>query len=405
MNKTRKYNNKTITKNNLKKKNTNTKKCKVTYIPSYDKDIKAIIDTNAIKNNVNYLKNKAGTDIMPVLKADAYGHGLIETAKFLRKIHVKYIGVATLGEAILLRKTGDKGRVLSWLYDIDGQEFKDGLKLNLDIAIFDEKLIPKIEKMIPNGKKIKITMFVDTGINRASIPYENALEACKEVAACNKFELVGLMSHLVCSQIKNSPIVNEQLRKFRALRQELKDIGIVPPLVHIANTGACLNYDVSDFTLSRSGSGIYGITANDKFDKNLKLTMSVKSYIIQLKDVDKGIGIGYDWKYVTPRKMRVAILPIGYADIIPRSASLKMYVYINGTKRKVLGLISMDQIVVEAKENDKINDEIFIFGNGYNCPQTIFDIAKAGSAFPIEILCHTGYRVNRVYIPLKKNNH
>ena len=158
MNKTRKYNNKTITKNNFKKKNTNTKKCKVTYIPSYDKDIKAIIDTNAIKNNVNYLKNKAGTDIMPVLKADAYGHGLIETAKFLRKIHVKYIGVATLGEAILLRKTGDKGRVLSWLYDIDGQEFKDGLKLNLDIAIFDEKLIPKIEKMIPNGKKIKITI-------------------------------------------------------------------------------------------------------------------------------------------------------------------------------------------------------------------------------------------------------
>uniref|UniRef100_A0A6C0AQA2 Alanine racemase N-terminal domain-containing protein n=1 Tax=viral metagenome TaxID=1070528 RepID=A0A6C0AQA2_9ZZZZ len=76
---------------------------------------------------------------MPVLKADAYGHGLIETAKILRKMDVKYIGVATLGEAILLRKTGDKGRVLSWLYDIDGQEFKDGLKLNLDIAIFDEK--------------------------------------------------------------------------------------------------------------------------------------------------------------------------------------------------------------------------------------------------------------------------
>ena len=209
MSKTRKYNNKTVTKNNFKKRNSNTKKCKVTYIPSYDKDIKAIIDINAIKNNVKFLKNKAGTDIMPVLKADAYGHGLIEMAKILRKIGIKYIGVATLGEAILLRKTGDKGRVLSWLYDIDGQEFKDSLKLNLDIAIFDEKLIPKIEKMIPNGKKIKITMFVDTGINRASIPYENALEACKQVNACNKFELVGLMSHLVCSQIKNSNIILE----------------------------------------------------------------------------------------------------------------------------------------------------------------------------------------------------
>ena len=137
---------------------------------------------------------------------------------------------------------------------------------------------------------------------------------------------------------------------------------------------------------------------NVKLHKYLKLAMTVKSYIIQLKDVEKGAGIGYDWTYKTPRKMRVAVLPIGYADIIPRSSSGKLHVYINGTKRKVLGLISMDQIIVEAKENDKINDDVIIFGNGVNCPQTIFDVAKAGDAFPAEILCHTGYRINRTYI-------
>ena len=374
------------------------KTCKINYIPSADKDITAIIDVNAIRNNVKFLRKKTGTDIMPVLKADAYGHGLIEMAKVLRTIGVKYIGVATLGEAILLRKAGDKGRVLAWLYDIDGPEFKDGLKLNLDIAIFDEKHIPKIEKMIPAGQKLKVTMFVDTGINRAGIPYNNSLQAFKDVAKCDKFEIVGMMSHLVCSGIKNSPIVNEQMRKFRALRSELEEIGIKPPLVHIANTGACLNYDVSDFTLSRSGSGIYGLPGVYKVDKNLKLAMTVKSYIIQLKDIEKGEGIGYDWKYITPKKMKVAVLPIGYADIIPRSSSGKLYVYINGTKRKVLGLISMDQIIVEAKEKDKINDDVIIFGNSFNCPQTIFDVAKAGDAFPIEILCHTGYRINRTYI-------
>jgi alanine racemase len=381
-------------RNNLPKNKT----CKINYIPSADKDIKAIIDVNAIRNNVKFLKKKTGTDIMPVLKADAYGHGLIEMAKILRKIGIKYIGVATLGEAILLRKNGDKGRVLSWLYDIDGHEFKDGLKLNLDIAIFDEKLIPKIKKMIPAGQKVKVTMFVDTGINRAGIPYNKSLQAFKDVAKCNKFEIVGMMSHLVCSEIVNSPIVNEQLRKFRQLRSELEEIGIKPPLVHIANTGACLNYDVSDFTLSRSGSGLYGIPGLDEVDKNLKLAMTVKSYIIQLKDIGKGQGIGYDWKYITPKKMRVAVLPIGYADIIPESSSGKLYVYINGTKRKVLGTISMDQIIVEAKEKDKINDDVIIFGNGSNCPQTIFDVAKAGNTPPIEILCHTGYRINRTYI-------
>jgi len=381
-----------------RKINIRNKTCKVTQIPRSDKDIKAVINVNAIKNNINFLKKKTGTDLMPVLKADAYGHGLIEMSKILRSLGIKYIGVATLGEAILLRKSGDTGRVLSWLYDIDGQEIKDGLKMNLDIAIFDENLIPKLEKLIPNGTKIKITMFVDTGINRAGIPYEKSLQAFKDVAKCDKFEIVGMMSHLVCSGIKNSPIVNEQLRKFRALRKELEEIGIVPPLVHIANTGACLNYDVSDFTLSRPGSGIYGIPGDDKLHKNLKLAMTVKSYIIQLKEIEKGQGIGYDWKYITPKKMRVAVLPIGYADIIPRSASLKMHVYINGTKRKVLGLISMDQIIVEAKEHDKINDDVIIFGNGKNCVQTIFDVAKVGDAFPIEILCHTGYRINRTYI-------
>ena len=374
------------------------KTCKINYIPASDKDIKAVININAIRNNINYLKKKSGTDLMPVLKADAYGHGLIEMSRILRKLNIKYIGVATLGEAILLRKSGDKGRVLSWLYDIDGNEFKEGLKLNLDIAIFDEKLLPKIEKMIPAGKKLKVTVFVDTGINRAGVKYENAFQTFKDIAACDKFELVGMMSHLICSGIKNSPIVNEQLRKFRDLRKRLEEIGIKPPLVHIANTGGCLNYDVSDFTLARPGSGIYGITADFKPNKNLILPMSVKSYIIQIKEVEKGSGIGYDWKYIAPKKMKICVLPIGYADIVPRDTSLKLYVYINGTKRKVLGTISMDQIIVEANDNDSVNDEAYLFGNGKDCPQTIYNLAKLANTIPLEILCHTGYRINRTYI-------
>lgn len=365
-------------------------------IPPQDKEITATIDTSAVKQNLLALRRGAKTDVMPVLKADAYGYGLGEMARVVRKCGAKYIGVATLGEAIYLRKTGDKGRILGWLYDIEGQDLKDALHLDIDIAICDETIIPKFIKMIPHGKKIKVTMFVDTGINRASIPYENALPAFIEVSQCPKIELVGMMSHLVCSQIKNSPIVNEQLRKFRELRTQLAAIGIVPPLVHIANTLACLNYDVSDFTLARSGGGVYGMPS-DRLHKELKPAMTVSSYIIQLKDVEKGVGIGYDWKYITPRKMRLAIVPVGYADILPRSASLKMSVCINGSKRKVLGLISMDQIVVEAKEKDKLNDEVYFFGNGKTCTQTIYDLAKWSGSSAYEISCHTGYRVNRIY--------
>lgn len=362
-------------------------------IPAADKDIQAVIDIAAIKHNLQFLKGKTKTDIMPVLKADAYGHGLVEMAKIFRKLHVKYIGVATLGEAILLRKSGDRGRILSWMYNVDGQEFKDGLKLNLDIALFDETAVPKIKRMIPDGVKLKVTLFVDTGINRAGIPYHKAFQAAEDIVQCTKFELVGLMSHLVCSEIKDSPIVHEQLAKFRALRTSLKKVGIDPPLVHIANTWACLNYDVSDFTLSRSGRGIYGIVPNPK----IRIAMTVKSCVVQLKDLGKGEGIGYDWEYTTPKKMKIAVIPMGYADMIPWAASGNMHVYINGTKRKVLGAISMDQMSVEAKEHDTVNDEVIIFGNGVNCPQTVFDVAKIGKVLPVEILCHLGYRINRTY--------
>jgi alanine racemase len=378
----------------IKYNNKRSKTCKVTQIPSSDKDIKAIIDSKVIKNNLEYLQKQAKTEIMPVLKADAYGHGLIGMSKIIRKLGVKHIGVATLGEAILLRKSGDKGRILAWLYDIDGEELKDAFELDIDIAIFDEKSIPKFISLIPKGKKIKVTMFVDTGINRAGISYDNAFDAFIEVNKCDKIELVGMMSHLVCSGIKNSPIVNEQLRKFRALRQRLETINIKPPLVHIANTDACINYDVSDFTIARSGCGIYGLVKNNK---NIKLSMTLKSYLIQVKNIKKNQGIGYDWTYITPRNMSICILPIGYADIIPRLSSSKLYIYINGTKRKVLGTISMDQIVVESKKGDKVNDEAIIFGNGSNCPQTVFDLGKYSNLQPYEIICHIGNRINRVY--------
>jgi alanine racemase len=134
-----------------------------------------------------------------------------------------------------------------------------------------------------------------------------------------------------------------------------------------------------------------------KIPESLRLIMTIKTNIIQLKYINKGDGVGYFWKYVAPKKMRIAILPIGYSDILPRSASLKTHVYLNGTKRKVLGLINMDQIIIEAKKEDKLNDEVFIFGNGVNCPQTIYDIGKEANMLVLEILSNLGYRVNRIY--------
>ena len=375
-----------------------TYKLKLCGIPSSDKDINAEISIKSLKHNLRFFKNKCKTDIMPVLKANAYGHGAIGLSKILRKENIKYLGVATVGEAIFLRKNGDKGRILAWLYDVDSSELKDAFNLDIDIAIFDETHIKQIERMVPKGKKAKITMHVDTGINRASISYDKAFQATVDVYNSDKFELVGLMSHLVCSEIKNSPIVIEQLNKFRELRKRLEEVGIKPPLVHIANTGGCINYDVSDFTLSRVGSGIYGLSPHDTPDKNLIPIMTLSSPIIQIKEIDKGNGVGYNHKYISRHKMKIGIVPIGYADILPRSTSLKLYVFVNGKKRKVLGMESMDQIVIEVKNKDKLGDNVIIFGNGKNCKQTVYELAYESDTIVHEILSHIGNRVNLEYI-------
>jgi len=366
-------------------------------IPSVYKNITAEININSLRHNISFFRNQTNTDIMPIIKADGYGHGIVDISRVLRNLNITYLGVATAGEAILLRNNGDNGRILCWLYNINSPELKEVIKLDIDVAIFDESHIPIIEKLVPCGKKAKITLHVDTGINRAGVPYDKAYKAAIDINKSDKFEFVGLMSHLISSQIKNSPIVNQQLTKFRELRSLLEDINIKPPLQHIANTCAALNYDVSDFTLSRIGGGIYGLTVDKKLNNNLLPIMSVKSKLIQIKTINKGDSIGYDSKYIASKNRMIGCVPIGYADILPRNASLKLWVYVNGTRRRVLGLESMDQIVIETKKQDKINDDVFIFGNGKNCKQTIYDLANISNTITYDIVTHIGNRVNRIY--------
>jgi alanine racemase len=128
------------------------------------------------------------------------------------------------------------------------------------------------------------------------------------------------------------------------------------------------------------------------------LITTIKSKIIQNKMVEKGQGIGYNSKYIAPKNIRISIVPIGYADFIPMKAAAKFNVYVNCTKRRILGSINMDQIVIEANLSDRAGDEVIIIGNGENCPQTIFDLAKVVKNSPVEILCHLGNRVNRVFM-------
>jgi alanine racemase len=378
----------------LKKRNIKNKTVKCNNIPNSFKHITATIKFDAVKKNLEYFRKKSGTDVMPVLKANAYGHGIIEMSKICRKLGVKYIGVATLGEAIQIRNSGDNGRILGWLYDVTTNQVKEAVKKNIDIGIFDEKHIPLISKSLPKNSLANIHLFIDTGIDRNGVSPEKVVDAAIEITNDPKFKLVGIMSHLCCAEKKNDTATIKQFTLFRKLREELLQKNINPELVHISATDGILNYDNSDFNLVRLGAGFYGLDKN----KNLTPVMSLTAKIIQLKTIPKGAGIGYERKYITHSNKYVGIVPIGYADLLPLAKPNKLTVYVNGTKRKVLGLESMDQIVIEAKSNDKLGDDVKIFGDkkdGFK--QTLFDIAEESTTTAFDIITHLGERVNREY--------
>ena len=380
--------------NTKQKSHLKSKKC-IKHIPDESKEIVAIVDSTAVKHNIYYLRKKTNLPIMPVLKANAYGHGLEGMAKICRDANVDYIGVATIGEGLAIRNSGDKGPILAWLYSIDNPELKTAIEQNIDIGIFDETHIKKLAQLVPPNKKCRVHIHVDTGINRSGVPYTTSLHAIKEIMETPQLELIGMMSHLIDSETKNSKRVLKQLARFRKLRDRLVELGINLKYIHIANSGGCLNYDMSDFTLCRSGIAVYGVNPNGKPDKNLIPAITVVSPLVQLKHISKNDVVGYNATFKAHKLMRVGVIALGYADTIPRNASGKMFVTINGTPRKVLGLESMDQIVVEAKESDRLGDDAIIFGKGGMSIQHLAKISKMSS---YEILVHTGNRVKFEYI-------
>jgi alanine racemase len=390
---------KTKKQRNIKKHNKTLKcvnKICVNEMPNDFKNITAVVSKKALKHNLEYLKKKSGCDVMPVLKANAYGHGMIEIAKICRKMGVNYIGTATLGEAMQIRNSGDKGRILGWLYDITTDQVKKAVAANIDIGIFDDKHIPIISKALPQNAKANVHLFIDTGIDRNGIPYENAIAAALQITNDPKFKLVGIMSQLCCAVIKNNIPTLKQLQLFRKLRQNLDELNIKPELYHIAATHGILNYDMSDFQMVRSGKGFFGI--DESQNKNLIQALSLSSKIAQLKYIPKGAGVGYDRKYIAHHKEYIAIIPVGYGDLLPLMPHERIKVTVNGTKRKVLGLESMDQIVIQAKKGDKLGDEVRFFGDKKKGFTSLIDFAKPSGTTPYNIISHLSNRVKHAYV-------
>ena len=357
------------------------------------------VNLNAISNNIKLVKSKTQAQILAVVKADAYGHGLIPVAKCAVDAGATWLGVALLEEAISLREAGIKVPIISWLTP-PSSDFKQAIELDIDLAIPSLKhleVIVAAGKAL--GKKPRVHIEVDTGMTRGGLlgEWPEFLIAAKGA----EIEVVGFWSHFARADEPDEIANQSQVLEFESKLAQLIATGITPKYIHLANSAATLTNPNSHKNIVRLGIAMYGLspdvnTLGSSQNLELEPAMTLKAEIHLVKRVPAGSPVGYGGTQTTLRDTKLAIITIGYADGIPRNASSAVGVFVAGRKAAIIGRVSMDQFVVDlgADSNAVAGEIVEVFGaNGYS----IDDWAAASGTINYEIVTRIAARVPRIY--------
>lgn len=363
----------------------------------------AEIDLNSIEKNINLIRNKIGKDVKILLpvKANAYGHGIIEVSKFVEKnMLVDMLGVASLDEGIELRKAGINLPIL-----IFGLILPDKNLINL---IFDYDLSQTfadtalVEKISQVGRKRKknacLHLKIDTGMGRIGCRPEKAVEIIRQVSSLKYINLEGIYSHFPIADDTDSEYTAKQINKFKQIINELQSEGIDIPIKHISNSAGIIHYPESFFSMVRPGIMVYGYLPSSTMKSSVTLepSMTLRSYIIFIKSAAGGTPLSYGLTYTTNSKSNIATIPIGYGDGYSRFLSNKGKVIIRNKIYPVVGRVSMDQILVNLG-NDEYppGEEVILFGKKTITVDTVADWIDT---IAYEVTCGISKRVPRVYI-------
>ena len=366
---------------------------------------RAEIDRQALRYNFDGIKKKVGTDvkIMGIVKANAYGHGMIEVASTLVDFGIDHLGAGFLEEGITLREKGVRVPILV-LGGVLGNQVRQFLEYDLEITVSSIEIAERIEHEIQSngGMKAKVHLKIDTGMERIGVRAENALQFVEKVCRLKHLEVVGIYSHFATSDEKDKSFASEQLDRFRTLLDTLHNRGIEIPLRHIANSGAVLDVPDSYFSMVRPGIMLYGIYPSKETSENIPLrpVLSLKSKVVFIKEVPAGQGISYGRKYVTSKKTRVATIPIGYGDGYSRRLTNNVEVLVGGKRCPVVGTICMDQLMVDIGFDAQVHvgDDVVLIGRDNNETISAWEIAEKLGTIPYEILTGIAVRVPRILV-------
>jgi alanine racemase len=369
---------------------------------------RAEIDLAALRANVRTLRAHApGAAVMAVVKSDAYGHGAVPCARAAVEAGARWLGTATPEEALALRAAGLPGRIMCWLWT-PGGPWREAVEADLDVSVSALWALAEVtEAARAAGVPARVHLKADTGLGRNGCqPGEDWAElvgAALRAEAKGLIRVTGLWSHFACADEPGHPSIAAQLARFREMVAYAEGQGVRPEVRHIANSPATLTLPESHFDLVRTGIAVYGISPSPEVgspaDFGLRPVMTLCASIALVKRVPGGHGVSYGHHYVTPGETTLGLVPVGYADGIPRHASGTGPVLVDGKWRTVAGRVAMDQFVVDlGGDEPETGAQAVLFGPGDRGEPTAEDWAQAAGTIAYEIVTRIGTRVPRVYV-------
>ena len=358
----------------------------------------AIIDLDRITANVKHLKALAGVDLMAVVKADAYGHGLVPVAHAALAGGATSLGVALLEEAITLREAGITAPILAWLVP-PGCDYKAAIDHDIELAASSIIALEEIGA-VKSTNRARVHLEVDTGMTRGGFLSEWGKLDAHHVT---NVDIVGIFSHFARADEPGQEQNDLQRQRFKEMIATLESFGFTNIVRHLSNSAATLKDGDSRFNMVRTGIAIYGLTPDvntlgTSASLGLKSAMTVRAKLHLVKEVPANSPVGYGATATTQRETKLGIVAMGYADGIPRTAQ-GAGIFVHGTRAPIIGRVSMDQFVVDlGPDSQAISGEwVEVFGDGSAGGYTAEEWGSASGSINYEIVTRIGPRVPRIY--------
>lgn len=366
----------------------------------------AKIDEDAVRFNIAQMKANLSPEVgmMAIVKTDAYGHGADYLSEAIEE-EVCGFGVATVEEAVSLRKHGRKKMILVLGY-VHESLFSTVIEQEISMDVYSLETCRKLSCIAKGiGKAAKVHFKLDTGMSRLGVlANQDSLALLEEIRKLPYIEVEGIFTHFSAADEKDKTSARQQLFLYRKFLQKAEERGISVPYYHCANSAGILDMRETDFNMVRAGIALYGLYPSKEVQTEqvvLKPALSLISHVVMVKDVAAGTGISYGSTYITPRQERIATIPVGYGDGYPRALSNCGYVLIHGKKAPIRGRICMDQFMVDVSEilDVEIGDPVTLVGCDGSEKISVEELCEIiGNTFNYEFICDLGKRIPRVHL-------